>query len=88
MTKDFFQDICDRLNSMLPCTDEDISEVNELINDVYNVGGELYFSRKIYINNNFDEEKIHDLIFTDKITFVVSDDMEEHPGIKYKYNNE
>ena len=76
------------LNSLLPCKDKDIHKVNDLINDVYNAGGELFYSRKIYIDNNFDDEKIHNLIFTDKIVFVVSDDMEEHPGIKFQYKDE
>jgi len=86
--KKFFQDICDRLNSMLPCSDKDIPEVNDIINDLYKAGGELYFSRKIYIDNNFDDDKIHSLIHTDKIVFVVNEDMDEHPGITYKYKDE
>lgn len=86
--ENIYQEICNKLNSMLPCAKEDISERNNLIRDLYAHGGNLYFSRKVFIDNNFDDEKIHDLVYSDKIIFVVSDDMEEHKGIVLKYKDE
>lgn len=78
---------CDKLNSLLPANDNSINEINGIINEVRCKGGELYCNRQIYIDCGFDWDKIHNLIYTDKVKFVPSDDVEEHPGIVIVYKN-
>ena len=81
------QEYCDRLNCLIDKKEEGfIDEVNEIIKEIYNLGGEMYWDRQIYIDCNFDDETMHDLVVSsDKVKFVPSDDEEEHPGIVIRY---
>ena len=87
MTQEETQEYCDRLNTLITKKkDGFIDEVNEIVNEIYQLGGEMYWDRQIYIDSDFDDETMHDLVVSsDKVNFVPSDDMEEHPGIVVRY---
>ena len=83
------QEYCDKLNMYIPPQTKNemdiiIDILNELSNDIK--GGNIYWSREIYIDANFDDDKSFEIMITKPCHFEVSDDIEEHPGIVLKYN--
>jgi len=79
--------ICNKLNKLISEKKEGfIDEVNKIIYELYQKGGEMYWDRDVWIDNNFDDKRCRDLVRkTDKVMFVPSDDEQEHPGIVIKY---
>lgn len=94
MKEEFFkhtQSVCDLLNALIPCkTQEDIDRMSSLLSDYFALPVQpvpkIYWSREIWIDCGFDDEKcINLLLFTDKLYFEPTDDMDEHPGVCVKY---
>lgn len=79
--------ICNKLNKLISEKKEGfIDEVNKIIYELYQKGGEMYWDREVWIDNNFDDKKCKDLVrYTDKVMFFPSDDEEEHPGVVIRY---
>ena len=82
--------ICKKLNKLI--TDKEdgfIDKVNELIYEMHKNGGGLYWDRNVLISCNGDEDKMKELVRnSDLVEFVVTDDPEEHPGVKVKYKED
>lgn len=87
-----YEKVCDRLNEILgDKPDNFIEQVNDIIyKEVFQKGGDLYVNRQLYIENEFDIDKVKKLIKTetDKVMFIPSDDPTEHPGITFIYKPE
>ncbi len=79
--------ICNKLNKLISEKKESfIDEVNKIIYELYQRGGEMYWDREVWIDNNFDDKKCKDLVrYTDKVMFFPSDDPGEHPGVVIRY---
>ena len=79
--------ICNKLNKLISEKKEGfIDEVNKIIYELYQKGGEMFWNREVWIDNNCDDKKCRDLVrYTDKVMFVPSDDEEGHPGVVIKY---
>ena len=88
------QTYCDRINEILDNGgyDEVYMIVNQVLKDMKksNPYVDLYYSRSVFINNGFDNDKIMSNVYNDgsKYKFVVSDDLTEHQGIVIRYSNE
>lgn len=88
----YYVELCNRLNEHLPCKSQaDKNAIGGLITEMKeskpNVPKpNVYWDRKVWIDNEFNDEKCWQLLFhSDKLTFVPSDDIEEHPGIHVVY---
>lgn len=85
------EEYCDKLNQYLPCkSQEDIDMINSLLTELFErvEGSVLYWSRKIYIDGGFDDEKCRYIATHSNCKFVVVDDIEEHLGVKIIYDYE
>lgn len=85
------QEYCNKLNQHLPCKNqEDIDIINSLLNELFEKveGSLLYWSRKIYIDGGFDDEKCRYIATHSNCKFVIVDDIEEHLGVKVIYDYE
>lgn len=79
--------LCKKLNKIIAEKKEGfIDELNKLIADLYEQGGEMYWDRDIFIDCNGDDERMRDLVRkTDSVQFEPSDDPVEHPGVVIRY---
>ena len=51
------QELCDKLNKLIFEKKEGfIDEVNKIIYELYQKGGEMYWNREVWIDNNCDEK--------------------------------
>lgn len=89
----YYVELCNRLNEHLPCKSQaDKNAIGGLITEMKeskpNVPmPNVYWDRKVWFDNEFNDEKCWQLLFSsDKLKFVPSDDMEEHPGVTITYN--
>lgn len=85
------QEYCDKLNLYLPPKTQNevdilVSVINELSNNIN--GCNIYWSREIFIDSGFNDDKCIEILITKPCHFEVSDDIEEHLGIVAKYNYE
>ena len=82
--------LCKKLNKIIAEKKEGfIDELNKLIADLYEQGGEMYWDRDIFINCNGDDERMRDLVRkTNLVQFEPSDDPDEHPGVVIRYKEE
>jgi len=82
--------ICNKLNKLIFEKKEGfIDEVNKIIYDLYQKGGEMYWHRNVFLDNNGNDNRMRDLVRkSDKVMFVPSDDEEEHPGVTIIYKPE
>ena len=88
-----FESTCNKLNKILENRpenqDEFIAKINEIIyNEVFQCGGGLYWNRELFIDCGADDELCRKMIHTNKVMFVPSDDLIEHPGITLAYKPE
>ena len=88
-----FENTCNKLNKILENRpenqDEFIAKINEIIyNEVFQCGGNLYWSRKLFIDSNFDTEKCREMIHRNDVMFRDTKDSVEHPGITLCYKSE
>lgn len=81
------ESLCKKLNTLIQNKkDGFINEVNTLIEELYDNGCAMYWDRKIFIDCNFNEKKMRDLVkSSDLVQFEPSDDPEEHPGVVIRY---
>ena len=50
--------ICNKLNKLISEKKEGfIDEVNKIIYELYQKGGEMYWNREVWINNNCDDKR-------------------------------
>ena len=85
------EDYCNKLNQYLPCkSQEDIDILNSLLTELFEKveGSALYWSRKIYIDGGFDDEKCRYIATHSNCKFIPVDDIEEHLGVKVIYDYE
>ena len=88
-----FQRVCNKLNKILDNRLENREEFIDMINDIINKevfekGGDLYWSRELFIDSNFDTEKCREMIHRNDVMFRDTKDPVEHPGITLCYKNE
>lgn len=88
-----FKRTCNKLNKILDNRPESQSEfidtINEIIyNEVFQCNGGLYWNRELFIDCDGDDELCRKMIHTNKVMFVPSDDLIEHPGITLTYKPE
>lgn len=89
--QDYFVDLCDKLNSCIPCkSQEDVDKMTSLLEDMTyfpsDFKPQIYWDREVWIDSGFNDEVcMNMLIKTDKLYFEPSDDMSEHPGVAVKY---
>lgn len=91
MTK--FQRVCNKLNKILDNRTENREEFIDVINgiiekEVFNKGGDLYWSREIFIDSNCDTEECRKKIHRNDVMFRDTNDTVEHPGITLCYKSE
>ena len=87
------QGYCDRLNEHMPCkSQEDVDTITGIMDELFGKvkGFCLYWSRKIFIDGGFDDEKCRYIMTHRECMFVPVCNIEEHIGIKviYKYEKE
>lgn len=88
-----FQKVCNKLNNILENRPENREEFIAMINDiifkqVFDKGGELYWSRELFIDCNCDSEKCRKMINRNDVMFRDTKDPIEHPGIALCYKSE
>ena len=89
--QDYFVDLCDKLNSCIPCkSQEDVDKMTGLLQDMVNFPSQptsqIYWDREVWIDSGFNDEVcMNMLIKTDKLYFEPSDDITEHPGVWVRY---
>lgn len=88
-----FKRTCSKLNKILEDRPEDqhefIDTINEIIyKEVFQCGGRLYWNRELFIDCGADCELCRKMIHTNKVMFIPSDDLFEHPGITLTYKPE
>ena len=88
-----FKCTCNKLNKILETRPENQSEFLNTINDiiykeVFECNGGLYWNRELFIDCGLDDKLCRKMIYTNKVMFVPSDDLIEHPGITMTYKPE
>lgn len=83
------QEYCDKVNALLE--NKDAKGFVDVINDMIHVLNDtaLYWSRSVYIACNCDYEDCWESIKTYPELFkcVISDDMDEHPGLTIRFKD-
>lgn len=92
-TTKVLQGYCDRLNEHMPCkSQEDVDVLYNILDELFDTikGSYLYWSRKIFIDSYFNDEKCSYIMTHKQCMFVPIYDIEEHIGVKviYKYEKE
>ena len=85
-----FVNLCGKINKILPCKSEtDIDKLNAAIYKMYQIdeNASVYYNRQLYIDCNCQKAKMREFLFTDKVHFEASEDVEEHPGIVLRYKD-
>lgn len=83
----FGKRFCNALNKHIPFKNEDDKNiVINMIWEMYQNGGALYWDRNIYIDCYYSNEAMRDLLSSsDKVRFEPSEDVSEHPGVVVRY---
>ena len=83
----FGKRFCNALNKHIPFKNEDDRNiVNDMIWEMYQNGGALYWDRELFIDCDCSDEAKRDLLrFSDKVHFEPSEDVSEHPGVVVRY---
>ena len=85
-------ELCNKLNRHLPCQSQtDVDELTRLLQE--NIEAipkrNIYWSREIYIDAGFKDDKCLDiLIHSNRVSFVPSEDPVKHPGVVVRYKHE
>ena len=88
----YLQRVCNKVNTLVPCKDD--SDVMGIIREMmdYNprpYNFDVYWNRDLYMRCDFHSDKAWDVFLHTELTeAVVSDDMQEHPGIVIQLKQE
>lgn len=86
MTEKELQNICDCINEKLQSSRS--LELKE--EDIFNQPCDIYWDRSVYIANKFDSDECRQDVLINPREYVcmLSDDMDEHPGIVFRFKDE
>ena len=85
------QDVCARLNALIPCrSQDDIDKMTAIFTEYFDLPIQpkpmIYWDQKVFYDCGFNKDRCTDLLLrTDSLRFDPSDDVEEHPGVVVKY---
>ena len=89
--QEYVEYACARLNALIPCGSQaDVDEMNAILAALFSLDtspkSQMYWDRDVWIDSGFNDDTcVNALVYTDKLCFVPSDDMDEHPGVIVRY---